>query len=80
MSGDLILGIDGGGSKALIALADKSGRILEVRRGEGINPMDNRTWRRGLETQLGNFTKAEGLAGIGAAMPAYGEVEHISSE
>jgi glucosamine kinase len=80
VSGDLILGIDGGGSKALVALADRSGHVLEVSRGEGINPMDNRTWRHGLETQLRHFTKANGLAGIGAAMPAYGEVAHISAE
>jgi N-acetylglucosamine kinase-like BadF-type ATPase len=80
VSGDLILGIDGGGSKALIALADKSGRVLEVSRGEGINPMDNSGWRTRFEAQLKGFADADGLAGIGAAMPAYGEVEHISAD
>jgi N-acetylglucosamine kinase-like BadF-type ATPase len=80
VSGDLILGIDGGGSKALVALADKSGRVLELSRGEGINPMDNRGWRPRFEAQLRGFAGANGLAGIGAAMPAYGEVEHISAD
>ena len=80
MSGDLILGIDGGGSKALVALADKSGKVLEVSRGEGINPMDNRGWRPRFEAQLRGFAGADGLAGIGAAMPAYGEVERISAD
>jgi N-acetylglucosamine kinase-like BadF-type ATPase len=80
VSGDLILGIDGGGSKALVALADKSGRVLKVSRGEGINPMDNRGWRPRFEAQLKDFADAGGLAGIGAAMPAYGEVEHISAD
>ena len=77
---ELILGIDGGGSKAIVALADKSGRVLEVSRGDGINPMDNRGWRHGLETQLQGFAQANGLAGIGAALPAYGEVEQISAD
>jgi len=80
VSGELILGIDGGGSKALVALADKSGRVLEVSRGDGINPMDNRGWRRHFEAQLKGFARTGGLAGIGAAMPAYGEVEHISAD
>lgn len=77
---DLILGIDGGGSKALVALADKSGRVLELSRSEGINPMDNRGWRPRFERHLKGFSIADGLAGIGAAMPAYGEVEHISAD
>jgi N-acetylglucosamine kinase-like BadF-type ATPase len=80
VSDALILGIDGGGSKALVALADKSGRVLEIRRSEGINPMDNRGWRARFETHLRGFAGANGLAGIGAAMPAYGEVEDISAE
>lgn len=80
MSGELILGIDGGGSKALVALADRSGRVLELSRSEGINPMDNRGWRPRFEAQLRGFAGADGLAGIGAAMPAYGEVEHISAD
>ncbi|MGO6684105.1 N-acetylglucosamine kinase, partial [Rhizobium leguminosarum] len=41
MSDALILGIDGGGSKVLVALADKRGRILRRSRGHGVNPMDN---------------------------------------
>src|SRR5581483_4877293 len=77
---ELILGIDGGGSKALVALADKSGQVLQLSRGDGINPMDNRAWRHGLEAQLKGFAKANGLAGIGAALPAYGEVEQISAD
>ena len=80
MSGELILGIDGGGSKALIALADRSGRIIDLRRGEGINPIDNRAWRPGLEAQLRPFADGVGLAGIAAALPAYGEVDEISAD
>jgi glucosamine kinase len=80
LSADLILGVDGGGSKALIALADKSGQIIEYCRGDGINPIDNRAWRRGLEAQLRPFTGKTGLAGVAAALPAYGEVDEISAD
>ena len=80
MSGDLILGIDGGGSKALLALADRTGRILGLSQGEGINPVDNRAWRSGFEARLKPFASEAGLAGVGAALPAYGEVEEISAD
>ena len=79
MSSDLILGIDGGGSKALVALADRSGHVSRVSRGEGINPIDNRAWRQGLEAQLWPFLETD-LAGVAAALPAYGEVEQISAD
>jgi hypothetical protein len=51
MTDGVILGIDGGGSKTLIALADRAGRIIRVARGEPINPLDSSGWRRALETQ-----------------------------
>jgi len=79
VSAELILGVDGGGSKALIAVADKSGRIIDFSRGDGINPIDNRGWRRSLEAQLRPFAGGTGLAGVAAALPAYGEVAEISA-
>jgi len=75
-----ILGIDGGGSKVLVALADRSGRILRVARGGGINPMDNPNWRRELDAQLGHFAGEPRLKAVAAALPAYGEVAHISEK
>ncbi|MFE0018261.1 N-acetylglucosamine kinase [Mesorhizobium sp. NPDC059054] len=78
MSGDLILGIDGGGSKVLVALADKSGRLLRLVRGGGVNPMDNPNWRQELDAQLVPFVNEPRLGAIAAALPAYGEVESLS--
>ncbi|HEY1386197.1 MAG TPA: BadF/BadG/BcrA/BcrD ATPase family protein [Dongiaceae bacterium] len=80
MSRDLILGIDGGGTKALVAVADGSGRIIEIRRGAGITPINNPAWRASLEAQLRPFTGNASLAGVAAALPAYGEVEAISAD
>ena len=78
MSGELILGIDGGGSKVLVALADRSGRILRTSAGGGVNPMDNPNWRQELERHLEPFRKEAGLSAVAAALPAYGEVSHFS--
>lgn len=78
MSDELILGIDGGGSKVLVALADKSGKIVRSSRGRGVNPMDNPDWRRELEQQLLPFRNETKLAAVAAALPAYGEVAHFS--
>ncbi|NLS08088.1 N-acetylglucosamine kinase [Rhizobium sp. P32RR-XVIII] len=79
MSGKLILGIDGGGSKVLLTLADKDGRILRTALGGGVNPMDNPDWRHELERHIQSFRNEPGLAAIGAALPAYGEVAHLSA-
>ena len=81
MSGSpTIIGVDGGGSKTQIAVADQSGRIVRMARGAGINPMDNRGWRQSLEAQLRPFAGEPGLSGIAAALPAFGEVAAISAE
>ena len=66
MKRDLILGIDGGGSKILVALADRSGRLLRLSRGGGVNPMDNPGWRQELDAQLAPFV---GITTTGAKNP-----------
>ncbi|MBB3454820.1 N-acetylglucosamine kinase-like BadF-type ATPase [Rhizobium sp. BK313] len=78
MTDDLILGIDGGGSKVLVALADRTGRILRSSRGGGVNPMDNPNWRQELDKHLHPFLKERQLAAVAAALPAYGEVARLS--
>jgi N-acetylglucosamine kinase-like BadF-type ATPase len=79
MSEELILGIDGGGSKMLVTLADRAGRIVRTVLGGGVNPMDNPDWGHELERHIEPFRKVPGLAAVGAALPAYGEVEHLSA-
>jgi glucosamine kinase len=79
MSGKMILGIDGGGSKVLVTLADEEGQILRTALGSGINPMDNPGWRQELERHIAPFCNEPGLAAVGAALPAYGEVAHLSA-
>ena len=52
MSEQFVLGIDGGGSKTLVAVADAEGRLAGIARGAGVNPVDNPNWRRELDTAV----------------------------
>ncbi|HVX81573.1 MAG TPA: BadF/BadG/BcrA/BcrD ATPase family protein [Devosiaceae bacterium] len=79
MNAGLVLGIDGGGSKTLVALADGSGHLVRLRRGRGSNPLDSPGWRDELVELLRPFTRTAGLAGVAAGLAAYGEVEAISA-
>ena len=78
MSDDLILGIDGGGTKVMMALADHSGRLLRTGLGGGVNAMDNPAWRTELEAQIEPFRGEGRLTAVAAALPVYGEVAHLS--
>lgn len=80
MSEELILGIDGGGSKVLVALADRAGKVLRMSRRGGVNPMDNPNWRRELDRALLPFLGQQQLAAVAAALPAYGEVAQLSDQ
>ena len=55
MSDPVILGVDGGGSKTLIAIANASGTLVRMARGDGINPLDNRRWQADFESQFRAF-------------------------
>jgi N-acetylglucosamine kinase-like BadF-type ATPase len=80
MSAGTILGIDGGGSKTLLAVADNTGNVTRMVFGGGTNPMDNPNWRADLNTlfsELGPLPPD--LVGAAAGLPAYGEVAAISA-
>ena len=76
----LVLGVDGGGSKTLVALADTSGQVIQLTRGAASNPLDQRGWQRTLTQQLEPFGGDRRIAAVAAGLPAYGEVEAISAE
>lgn len=80
MSGDLILGIDGGGTKTIAALADRSGTIIRCGFGGGVNPMDNPDWRSELQRALAPFIGDGTIVSVAAALPVFGEVLHMSRE
>lgn len=78
MSEDLVLGIDGGGSKTLAAVVDRSGEVVRAARAGGTNPLDNPAWRSELEAALGTVASTPHVVAAVAALPAYGEVAAIS--
>lgn len=73
-----MLGVDGGGSKTLVALADESGRVARTALSGGTNPMDNRNWRIELLRALSAISVVPNIAAAAAALPSYGEVEAVS--
>jgi N-acetylglucosamine kinase-like BadF-type ATPase len=83
MAGDsepLVLGLDGGGSKTLLAVATLGGEARLLARGIGINPFDDPDWRDRLGTVLAAATPV--LAGVRQAvlgLPGYGEVVEKSA-
>ncbi len=80
MSAPLVLGIDGGGSKTLVALAGADGEIASLAQGSGINPMDQPDWRAALDTLLARVMRDRAPASaVVAGMPAYGEIAALSA-
>ncbi len=74
-----ILGLDGGGTKTLLAIANHDGTVLEVIAGAGINPFDNAAWRNELNTIFNQVSiKPEQLAFLSFGMPGYGESDTVS--
>ncbi len=81
MSQSLVLGIDGGGSKTLVALARADGEIASWQVGAGINPMDQPGWRGELDALLAPLaTGGWSIGAVAAGMPAYGEIAALSAE
>lgn len=65
MSHDSVLGLDGGGSKTVLALASRDGSIAALHRGPGLDPHDNPEWRddlagmvRAIEPQARDLRRA----------------------
>jgi glucosamine kinase len=74
-----ILGLDGGGTKTLLAIANRSGEVFEVIAGAGINPFDNPVWQSELMRILGQVSvKPDQLVFSSFGMPGYGESDIVS--
>ena len=60
MSRGLVLGLDGGGSKTLVALADRGGEVVALRRGPGLDPHGNARWREDLAGLVVDIARGQG--------------------
>ncbi|SHF57394.1 BadF-type ATPase [Kaistia soli DSM 19436] len=79
MSASLVLGIDGGGSKTLVAVGDREGEVVAFDAGPGINPMDKPGWRDALSALLSPFAALRpSIGAVVAGLPAYGEIAALS--
>ncbi len=77
---DWVLGLDGGGTKTLLALADRTGRTLGPFVGAGINPFDQPLWQTELENLLRQCPVSIGdIAHATFGLPGYGESPTVSS-
>jgi glucosamine kinase len=80
MSESLVLGVDGGGSKTLMALATRDGTVTRILATDGINPLDAARWREPLDALFERLRgELHNLGGAALGMPGYGEVPHISA-
>lgn len=80
MTADLVLGLDGGGSKTELAIADARGTVLAFERSIGLDPLAAPEWEATLRQLLRRsaeflpFTRRCALA-----LPAYGEAATVSA-
>ena len=79
MSEGVLCGIDGGGSKTLVAIADSTGQVIELRRGKATSPLESATWNEKLAEQARPSARRVDLLAVAAALPAYGEVQAVSA-
>ena len=79
MSEGLLCGIDGGGSKTLVAMADTTGQVRALTRGKPTSPLESATWSTKLAEQTRALAENPDLLAVAAALPAYGEVEAVSA-
>lgn len=77
---DYVLGLDGGGTKTVLALADRTGHVVFHARGAGIGPLENSQWQetlRALMQRAADYASRIAYASLG--MPSYGEMPAVSA-
>ncbi len=76
-----VLGLDGGGTKTILALANKNGEVLGPFIGTGVNPFDQPQWKKELETLLEKCPiKRDEIAFSSFGLPGYGESVAINAQ
>ena len=79
MSRDLVLGLDGGGSKTVVALADREGKVTGLHHGPGLDPFGNAQWRQDLKGLVESIGTGEGhLRYAVLGLSCHGEVRAVS--
>lgn len=74
----LILGLDSGGSKTQAATADKSGRILQLWQGPGLDPLRVPNWEALLREAITALCEGQELSAAVLGLPMHGEIEAVT--
>lgn len=74
---DCILGLDSGGSKTLLAIADREGRVLKLDVSGGLDPVANAQWQAQLAALLQPVAKLPLVAAV-LGLPLHGELVECS--
>jgi glucosamine kinase len=76
-----VLGLDGGGTKTILALANKNGEVLGPTFGFGVNPFDQPNWKKELETLFAKCLMHQNeIAFSSFGLPGYGESVSINAQ
>lgn len=79
MMGDLVLGLDGGGSKTDLVLVDDRARVVASAHGIGLDPVADPAWEAILTALLRGVSHVlPAVRRAVLALPAYGEAEAVS--
>ena len=73
-----VLGLDSGGTKTLVAVADRSGTVVALHRGAGLDPSADPHWPQALKELLGHSTADVEASVLG--LPFHDEVRRYSDE
>jgi len=77
---DLVLGLDSGGTKTMLDLADRNGVVQTVRRGPTLDPFADRGWPDDLASMLRDYAVWwPRIVGGALGLSCHGEVEAVSA-
>lgn len=74
---DCILGLDSGGSKTLLAIADRQGRVLKLASAGGLDPIANAHWQSQLSGLLQSVATLPLVSAV-VGLPLHGELAECS--
>jgi glucosamine kinase len=74
---EIVAAMDGGGTKTLVAWADRTGTVWRGRAELGCNPQDNPDWAATLSRALAQVPAASGAV---LGLPGYGEVAALDAQ
>ncbi|KFE47075.1 N-acetylglucosamine kinase [Pseudomonas syringae] len=74
---ECILGLDSGGSKTLLAIANRQGQVLKLETANGLDPIANNDWQAQLSALLQSAAELPLVAAV-LGLPLHGELSECS--